>query len=64
MRFAELLKKDLSELHTLRDASRATLEHLNRQLLVRGVKNVRELRVLRKDLARIETRMASLARNS
>lgn len=62
MRFKELLQKDLSELSSLRGDMQVKLEQLNRQLTVRGVKNVRELRSLRKDIARIETRISALSR--
>lgn len=62
MRFKELLQKDLSELRSLRDEQQVKLEQLVRQLVVRGVKNVREIRTLRKDIARIETRISVLSR--
>lgn len=62
MRFKELLQKDLSELRAFRDEAQVKLEQLTRQLVVRGVKNVRELRTLRKDIARIETRISALSR--
>lgn len=62
MRFKELLQKDLSELRSLRDEQQVKLEQLVRQLVVRGVKNVREIRTLRKDIARIETRISALSR--
>lgn len=62
MRFKELLQKDLSELRALRDEQQVKLEQLVRQLVVRGVKNVREIRTLRKDIARIETRICALSR--
>jgi ribosomal protein L29 len=62
MRFKELLQKDLSELRTMRDDLQTKLEQLTRQLVVRGVKNVREIRTLRKDIARIETRISALSR--
>lgn len=62
MRFKELLQKDLSELRAMRDELRTKLEQLTRQLVVRGVKNVREIRTLRKDIARIETRISALSR--
>jgi ribosomal protein L29 len=62
MRFKELLQKDLSELRAMRDDLQTKLEQLTRQLVVRGVKNVREIRTLRKDIARIETRISALSR--
>jgi ribosomal protein L29 len=62
MRFKELLQKDLSELRGMRDEMQLKLEQLTRQLVVRGVKNVRELRTIRKDIARIETRISVLSR--
>lgn len=62
MRFKELLQKDLSELRGMRDEAQLKLEQLDRQLVVRGVKNVREIRTLRKDIARIETRISVLSR--
>ena len=62
MRFKELLQKDLSELRGMRDEMQVKLEQLVRQLVVRGVKNVREIRTLRKDIARIETRISVLSR--
>lgn len=62
MRFKELLQKDLSELRAMRDESQTKLEQLTRQLVVRGVKNVREIRTIRKDIARIETRISALSR--
>lgn len=62
MRFKELLQKDLSELRAMRDDLQMKLEQLTRQLVVRGVKNVREIRTLRKDIARIETRISALSR--
>ncbi len=62
MRFTELLQKDLNELKTMRADLSVRLEHLTRQLTVRGVKNVRELRSVRKDIARIETRISALSR--
>ncbi len=62
MRFKELLQKDLSELRGMRDEAQLKLEQLERQLVVRGVKNVREIRTLRKDIARIETRISVLSR--
>lgn len=62
MRFKELLQKDLSELRAMRDELQTKLEQLTRQLVVRGVKNVREIRTLRKDIARIETRISALSR--
>jgi ribosomal protein L29 len=61
MRFKELLQKDLSELRSMRGDLQVKLEQLTRQLTVRGVKNVREIRVLRKDIARIETRITALS---
>lgn len=62
MRFKELLQKDLSELRGMRDEQQLRLEQLTRSLVVRGVKNVREIRTLRKDIARIETRISVLSR--
>ncbi len=62
MRFKELLQKDLSELRAMRDELQTKLEQLTRQLVVRGVKNVREIRTIRKDIARIETRISALSR--
>ncbi len=62
MRFKELLQKDLSELRTVRDDLQTKLEQLMRQLVVKGVKNVREIRTIRKDIARIETRISALSR--
>lgn len=62
MRFKELLQKDPSELRAMRDDLQMKLEQLTRQLVVRGVKNVREIRTLRKDIARIETRISALSR--
>lgn len=62
MRFKELLQKDLAELLALRGDLQVKFEQLTRQLTVRGVKNVRELRSLRKDIARIETRISALSR--
>lgn len=62
MRFKELLQKDLSELRAMRDDLQTKLEQLTRQLVVRGVKNVREIRTIRKDIARIETRISALSR--
>ncbi|NBS68085.1 50S ribosomal protein L29 [bacterium] len=61
MRFKELLQKDLSELRSMRGELQVKLEQLTRQLMVRGVKNVREIRALRKDIARIETRITALS---
>lgn len=61
MRFKELLQKDLSELRSMRGELQVKLEQLTRQLTVRGVKNVREIRALRKDIARIETRITVLS---
>lgn len=62
MRFKELLQKDLSELRSMCDEQQVKLEQLTRQLTVRGVKNVREIRTIRKDIARIETRITALSR--
>ena len=60
MRFKELLQKDVSELEGMREEKRVRLDSLKRQVAVRAVTNVREMRVLRKDIARIETRIAAL----
>lgn len=62
MRFKELLQKDPSELRAMREEQQTKLEQLTRQLVVRGVKNVREIRTIRKDIARIETRLSALSR--
>jgi ribosomal protein L29 len=62
MRFKELLQKDPSELLAMCQEQKVRYEHLTRQLTVRGVKNVREIRTIRKDIARIETRISALSR--
>lgn len=62
MRFKELLQKDPSELRAMRDEQQTRLEQLTRQIVVGGVKNVREIRTIRKDIARIETRISALSR--
>lgn len=61
MRFKELLKKDLTELVALCDETQAKYEQLACCLVTGGVKNVRDLRSLRKDIARLKTRIAALS---
>ena len=64
MQYKDLMTKNADELRGLAADSRKQLAHLNRQIAVQGVKNVREIRVLRKDIARIETRLTALSQQS
>ncbi len=62
MQYKELLQKTADELRASVEVLRQRLAGYQRQVGIRAIKNVRELRVLRKDIARIETRLAEMQR--
>jgi len=58
---AELRKKDASELKKLLAAKREHLRHLRFSHATRSIKNVREMSVVRREIARIATIIAGQA---
>ncbi len=57
---AELKKKDATDLQKLLTESRSRLQELRFKLKANQVKNVREVRVVKKDVARILTLLKNM----
>jgi len=60
MKFVELSKKPKNELQTLLSEKREKLRQLRFNISSGKVKNVREIRMIKKDIARILTLLKSL----
>jgi len=60
MKFVELNKKPKNELQTLLSEKREKLRQLRFNISSGKVKNVREIRMIKKDIARILTLLKSL----
>ncbi|MFH1643107.1 MAG: 50S ribosomal protein L29 [Patescibacteria group bacterium] len=60
MKFVELIKKDKKELTTLLAEKRDKLRALRFGLAAGRAKNIREVRVLKRDIAKILTKISNI----